>query len=298
MQAIVGVLLAAGIQSAGAGAGPAGPTTWVPFAADILITMPRRSQVWGRHVQDEHGCVRSETVHPDGSSMIVITNFQVARAYRLFRGIWTVQPMKLGPDGDRRPPPQLAVGQQVDSIEGFAAYVHETVVRSPRGDYKDRAVVLPALNYFRAVSTLPGGETRKAINIRLSAPPHSEFLPPEGAAVREESGYSGFMSLSAVVLRIAFPGLKETEALTTEETAFPLRTPSGLMLTLVTSVIDETKGTVRIRVLDNATGPTGNVRGDVIDEVDVNLGEQASTTKLGEGFTVRVVRIRARTVPR
>ncbi len=46
-----------------------------------------------------------------------------------------------------------------------------------------------------------------------------------------------------------------------------MKTPSGIPLTIVTSVVDREKALVRIRVLQSASGPPGNVCGDLLDEV-------------------------------
>src|SRR4029079_6096641 len=65
---------------------PDAPQEWVAFSADIRINIPNRPEAWGRYVQDEHGCVRQEMVHPDGSALVTITNFETERFYRLYHG--------------------------------------------------------------------------------------------------------------------------------------------------------------------------------------------------------------------
>jgi hypothetical protein len=113
---------------------PPAPRSWVAFSADVRIEMPKRPEAWGRYVQDEHGCVRQEMVHPDGSALITMTNFETERMYRLQRGSWTTQPMRMGPMP--RMPHQLPVTRKLEPIEGYDAYLSEQNVRSPRGDYK------------------------------------------------------------------------------------------------------------------------------------------------------------------
>jgi hypothetical protein len=271
----------------------ASPATWIAFSADVKVVIPGQPERWGRHVQDEHGCRRQEVFHPDGSSMITLLNFQTQRMYRLFRGAWTSQPMKIGPVDNRRPY-SLSVTRKAPSIEGFDAYVHESNVRGPRGNFTRTAVVIPALNFFEAVTTTFSGETRTAVNIRVEPQLHDQFLPPRDAAVAEQPGYGGFMEFAAVVLQIAFPGQPATQITTTEENAFALKTPAGMSITLVTSVTDFEKNIVRVRLLSNATGSPGNVKGDLIDEVTVALGNTAATTRLGETLTISVTRIGTR----
>jgi hypothetical protein len=265
------------------------PKKWVAFSADVRIEMPKRPEAWGRYVQDEHGCVRQDVVHPDGSAIVTITNFQSEQMYRLMKGAWTTQPMRMGTMV--RQPYRLRVTRKLEPIEGFDAYLHESNVRSPRGDYTSSETVIPSLNFFRAVITTPSGERRTAVNIRLGEQPHEQFLPPPGALVIERPGYGGYMSLMAVVLRLQFAGLPPVDAVTTEEKAYELKTPSGIPLTLVTSVIDASKNLVRIRVMANATGSPGNVRGDVLDDVQVPLGSTGRTTRLGETLTISVTRV-------
>ena len=55
-------------------------------------------------MQDEHGCLRRETVHPDGSLMGNISNYENATSYSLKRGSWTAQGIRLIPGLARRPP--------------------------------------------------------------------------------------------------------------------------------------------------------------------------------------------------
>ena len=268
---------------------PIPPQEWVAFSADVRINIPNRAEAWGRYVQDEHGCVRQEMVHPDGSALITMTNFQTERMYRLYHGAWTSQPMRIGTMPRR--PSQLSLSRKTDSIEGFDAYTSVSSVRSPRGDYKQEATVIPALNHFRAITTTPSGERRTAVNIRVGPQSHDQFVPPPGAVVTEEAGFGGYMSFSAVGLRIAFAGHTPIEAVTTEETAYAVKTPSGIPLTIVTSVVDREKGLVRIRVLQSASGAPGNVRGDLLDEVHVALGGTGQTTKIGDMLTLTVTRV-------
>jgi len=230
--------------------------------------------------------------HPDGSAMVTLLNFQTMKMYRLFRGAWTSQAMRPGPE-IRRPLTQ-AVHEKAAPIEGFDAYVSELPVRSPRGNYVDRTTVIPSLNFFRAELTTFAGETRTAVNIKAGPQSHDQFLPPPGAAIADQPGFSGYMSMSAVVLRLSFGGQPPTEITTSEETAFAIKTPSGLPLTIVTTVTDWDKNIVRVRVLNNAKGSPGNVQGDLLDEVTAALGAAVETTRLGENLTITVTRIRDR----
>jgi hypothetical protein len=122
--------------------------------------------------------------------MITITNFETERMYRLQRGSWTSQPMRMGPMP--RMPRQLPVTRKLESIEGFDAYQYESTVRpapgttSPRGEYKRVSTAIPALSDFDAVLDLPSGERRTAVNIRLGPQSASAFCKTQ-AGGRETS---------------------------------------------------------------------------------------------------------------
>lgn len=267
-----------------------------PFSAELRITHPTRPLAFGRQLQDEHGCMRRETVHPDGSLMITITNFETEKTYRLMRGSWTEQSMRLIPGLPRRPR-TATVERQLNPIEGFEAYLSVMPMKSPRGDYTQESIVIPALNFFVAHQVSQNGETITAQNIRLGAPDHAEFLPPPGAATGKLPGVGGSIQLSAVVIVVTFAGKPPLELTTTEERPVNVTTPVEDTVQLVTTVVDDAKNLVRVRIMKNAVakGPgPGNVHGDVLDDVQLTLGGTVQTTKLPENFTVTVTRIRDR----
>jgi hypothetical protein len=144
------------------------------------------------------------------------------------------------------------------------------------------------------VQTLPNGDTITAQNIRLGAPDHAEFLPPPGAAVGERPGGRAGQ-FSAVVVAVTFENRGPVELTTTEERPMDLRTPMAETIQIVTTVVDDAKNLVRVRIMKNAaTAGIGNVRGDLLDEVLVQLGGTVRTTKLPENFSVTITRIRDR----
>ena len=271
------------------------PSTWVGFSADLKISHPTRSTTYGRHLQDEHGCTRRETVNPDGTLMIAISNYQTARSYTFGRGVWTSQEIRLIPGLARRPPNSL-VQQLAKKVEGFDAYLSTIRVTSPRGNYTEDRLVIPALNFFVVEQTRTAtNETTTAENIRLGSPDHAEFLPPAGASVEERSG-GRVGQFSAVVVWIAFPNRPSIELTTTEERPVNVTTPLGETLQIVTRVVDHEKNIVRVRILKNAreSGPVGDVKGDELGEVQVALGGTVETTSLAENFVISVRRIRDR----
>ena len=82
---------------------------------------------------------------------------------------------------------------------------------------------------------------------------------------------------------------------TTEEKPVDMRTPLDEAVQVVTSIIDDARGLVRVRIFKNATGsPTAGIKGDLLDEVQVALGATGQTTKLPMNFLVTVTRIRNR----
>jgi hypothetical protein len=267
---------------------PVGPGEWVPFSADIRITFANGKEARGRHVQDEHGCSRNEMVHPDGSRMIMLINFEKEMAYQLYRGAWTSRPLRVGQIA--RTPTQMRVSRQAEPIEGFDAYIAEPLVRTPKGEYKDAVTVIPALNFFRAASVSPGGDRRVAANIKVAPQPRGEFLPPPGARVTEQPSV-GVMTFRSIGLRLGFAGQDPFDAVTREQAAYAVKTPSGIPLTLVATVDDPAKLVIRIRVLANAKGRPGDVRGKLLDEIFVALGSTVATTKLRETLTIEVIRV-------
>ena len=82
------------------------------------------------------------------------------------------------------------------------------------------------------------------------------------------------------------------EVTTTEEKPVDVRTPLDEAVQLVTTVIDDAKNLVRVRIFKSATGrPTAGIKGDLVDEVQVALGATVQTTKLPVNFLVTVTRI-------
>ena len=275
----------------------AGPSTWVPFSAELKIEHPSRPTAFGRFLQDEHGCTRRETVHPDGSLMVTILNFETERMYRLMRGSWTSQPMRLVASLPRRPSTR-PLHRKSDPLEGLDTYVSVVNVRTPTGDYTREAVVAPALNYFEVVQQLrPGGETIRAQNIKLAPPAAAEFLPPAGAVVAERPEEGGALTFQAVDIRIVFPQTPPVTLGTTEERLVELKTPLGEKLQLVTRVIDGTER-LRVRVYKNAVrkGAVG-VDGELLEEVELPFTGSAATTRLVENFEVTVARVGMRKFP-
>ena len=274
------------------GQGVAGPSTWVAFSAELVTTHPSRPTTFGRYVQDEHGCNRRESVNPDGTLMVTIHNYEAGRSYTFSRAMWASQDMRLVPGLVHRPG-NMRVERLVKQVEGLDAYLSTITVRSPRGNYTEERLLIPALNFFVAEQTRTlTKETITAQNIRIGSPDHAEFLPPAGALVEEREGMSVGQFIE-VVVSIAFPDRPATELTTTEETPMDLRTPRGETLQIVTTVVDYTRNIARVRILKNAkkSGPLAEVTGDELGTLQVALGGTVETTTLPENFTVSVRRI-------
>jgi hypothetical protein len=270
------------------------PTVFVAFSADLKITNPKRPDAFGRHLQDEHGCVRRETVYPNGSPMIFITNFETQKTYRLGTSGWTVQPMRivegLGPSPRR--PRTMPVIKKVDPIEGFEVWTSTIkVTNSPTGETSRDMLVIPALNFFEPIQKL-GSDTLTAHNIRVGPIDHAEFLPPPTVSPTELKEAGGFLQFQTVELEVGTEGIATTNLQTMEETPLPLGARGFEHVQMVTTVVDNEKGLVRVRVMSNAKrAGVGKVSGDILDEVDVLLGSTVQTTKLPQNLTIRVLRI-------
>lgn len=274
--------------------GPPQPTKWIAFSAELRIEHPDRPTAFGRYLQDEHGCNRRETVHPDGSLMVSIMNFENETFYQLMRGNWTSQAMRLVPGIPRRPR-VMNLTQKRAPVEGYEAFISLMEVKSPRGNYTRESVVLPGLNNFEAVSKQGNGETITAQNIRQGAPDHAEFMPPPGAAVGVREGFGGAMTFQGLTLRVTFTTGQMAGIETTEEGPTFIKTPGGEELFIVARAVEDKTDVLRVRVMRNAQkrGP-GRVEGDVIEELEFPFTGVGTTTKLAENFSVVLMRIGAR----
>jgi hypothetical protein len=268
------------------------PTTFVAFSADLKITNPKRPVAFGRYLQDEHGCTRRETVFPDGSPMIVITNHRTLQSYRLGRSGWIVQPMRIVEGLPSHRPRSMPVLKKVSPIEGFEVWTSSIrVTNSPTGETSREMLVIPALNFFEPVQQL-GSDTITAENFRVGPVDHAEFLPPATVSPTPVQEPGGFLQFVAVELAVAINEGPPANMVAAEETLMPVRTPGFEHLKIVTTVVDNEKGLVRVRVMTNAKrAGVGKVSGDILDEVEVLLGSTVQTTKLPQNLTIRVLRI-------
>ena len=226
--------------------------------------------------------------------MIAITNYETRKMYRLGRSGWTVQPMRLV-EGSALPPRRprtMPVIKKVEPIEGFEVWTSSvTLTNSPTGETSRDMLVIPALNFFEPVQKL-GSDTITAHNIRQGPVDHAEFLPPPTVSPTELQEPGGYMQFQAVELEVTIAEGPPTHMEAAEDTPMPVRTPGFEHLQLVTTVVNNEKGLVRVRVMTNAkrAGP-GTVKGDVLDELEIPLGATARTTKLPQTLAIRVLRI-------
>jgi hypothetical protein len=268
---------------------PPAPTTWVAFSADLEIFTPGEPPEYGRHVQDEHGCRLRETVDA-GQRTITITNQHTNTTYRFAGGRWTAQSMRTGPEASR-PITRMRVDAKAPVFEGFDAFVLQRLTKSADGESYRETLVIPALNYFEPVLTLPNGRTITARNIKVEPQSHDLFLPPATAEVTSLPGFGGSMRFAAVVVAVTFPGQPARELTTTEERVYEFTTPEGRTYKMLTTVVDWDTNQVRVRLVENPKGPLGNITGEILDEVRLPLGGTAATSKLPENFQLRITRI-------
>jgi hypothetical protein len=277
-------------------AGPPQPTKWVAFSAELRIDHPSRPTAFGRFLQDEHGCSRRETAHPDGSLMVSIMNFENETFYQLMRGNWSSRPMRVVPGVPRRAPVRN-LDRRTTPIEGYEAFISTMPVKSPRGDYARESIVLPALNNFEAVAKAGNGETITAQNIRLGTPDHAEFIPPPGAAVAALEGFGGSVTFQSLTLRLTFPNGHTAGLETTEESPTLIKTPGGDEFFVVARAVEDRTDVLRLRVMRNAQPRgMGRVEGDVVEEIEFPFSGTGTTTRLAENFSVSLMRIGARKI--
>jgi hypothetical protein len=268
-------------------------TAWVPFSAELTLHRADGTTASGRFFQDEHGCERKESpTGPRGTTVITIQNFEQQKFYQSINDRWTVQPMRLGPGGTRVPRDIRGVplGR---TLEGYALFEQQINLRLRDGTTTVRRnVVVPELNHFIVEQTIgvKDGDVMKAHAIKKGPPDPSLFVPPPGAVVTEREGFGGAMRFHAVELQIRFAGREPVNLVTTELTPSPTTTPGGETLFVVTEADDRLER-VTVRIMRNATGQRGTVRGDVLEIMELPLGASSPTTKLAENFEIRVVRI-------
>jgi hypothetical protein len=273
------------------------PAHWVPFSVQLKVIHADGSELPGRFFRDQHGCERQEIpTGPRRSTILTIKNFEKGVFYRKMVEQWTVQPMKLGPEGNVPHKRFGSLTKLPDLYEGFEVYEQQVPSHGPKGTTMVRHVLAPELNFYLVMTEMPVGRILRAHNIQLGPQDHSLFELPAGAVATERPGYGGAMVFAAVVLRVTFPGSAPQDLLTTEERASKLTTPEGDVLFVMTSVVDPALNRVRVTVLRDATGRLGAVRGTVLDEASVMLGGAVHTTKLRENFEISVVRISDGTV--
>lgn len=268
-------------------------TDWVPFSALLRITRPDGSESAGRFYRDQHGCERQETqMGPQGTLIVTIKNFETERFYRLMLDRWSSQQMRVGPErtAPRKSGPTRASPTKREGFDVFPV----RVTTERRGGTKTvtRSLVAPQLDGFALEREIPPDRLQTAHSIRLGPPDPTLFLPPAGQPITEEPGYGGFMSFSAVELRIAFPGRPPIDVVTTEETPYTFQTPSGQPLSLVVAVTDRLLDRVVIRIMRNASGRAGNIKGELLEVLETPLGGTRSTIRQAENFEVTVIRIR------
>lgn len=278
---------------------PAPARMWVAFSAQLRYVTPDGLELTGRFFRDEHGCERRETpTGPQRSTIISIQNFEKQLFYQMMRDSWNVQPMRIA--GGRPMPRRIGRPTGVkDTREGYDVIEVEIQVRGRAGSTARRMLVAPRLNDFPMQQDYNVSGLRETAHSIVEGPPdHSLFVPPAGVIITEREGFGGSMSFAAVELAITLPGRAPIQAVTTEETIYPLQLPSGDTVALVTTAIGDAHDRVRIRIMRNASGRPGAVKGDVIDDLELPLGGSSPTARLRENFEIRVVRIGMNRAPR
>ena len=189
----------------------------------------------------------------------------------------------------------MPVIKKVDPIEGFEVWTSTIrVTNSPTGQTSRDLLVIPALNFFEPVQKL-SSDTITAHNIKLGPVDHAEFLPPPSVSPIELQEPGGYLQFQAVELDVVVSDSARENLVTTEETPMGVRTPGFEHLQIVTTVVDNPNGLVRVTVMTNSkrTG-AGKFTGDVLDTIEVMLGGTERTTKLPQNLTIKVARIGAR----
>lgn len=165
------------------------PDGWVPFSADVAVTMPDGALGTGRFFRASNGSTREEGGGPDHFG-IAIHNIPRALYYEFNqgatdrrnagRGTWTARPMQLPARGWK--PQRFHEGipgltRSPETIEGLMVY---------REELSDGTTLLraPALNFFPLITSGgPLGRKRIYSNLQFGEPPQDLFEPPAGAVV-------------------------------------------------------------------------------------------------------------------
>jgi hypothetical protein len=170
------------------------PLDWVPFSADVKITLFDGTLEKGRFFRDRLGSQKWDiSTAADGRRLITISNVDRSLYYRSTDGTnWTSQPIELNRFNHQpvrisnqmkeftpfsyRLDLQAGGSGTVRAQTGLRAYRQTT----PQGDTFLR---VPALNFFPVVQNSLAHFTRVYTNITLADPPAKEFEPPAGALV-------------------------------------------------------------------------------------------------------------------
>jgi hypothetical protein len=171
-----------------------GPSTWVPFAADLRTVADDGTVTVGRFYRNGDGSTRSQT----GPSVVEITNIAIKNipdvrfyTWNKRRG-WSEQPMQLPPDGWK--PRSLVLTPDVtvltEKLEGFDVI---KITHGPSSMYE-----VPQLNFFPVVTIRECTSAPRTTvcgtwlsNIRIGEQPIEFFRPPSDQAVVPRSDPGG-----------------------------------------------------------------------------------------------------------
>lgn len=182
------------------------PKTWVPFTADVAVTLPNGERQRGKHYRRGDGSGRLDitSVERPEAALISINNISEATYYRFSPKLgWISGPMRLPPG--RFNPPQWHLGmvglqrypfrlalragetQELQADKGFEAYAYLTPKGTPR-------LVVPDLNFFAVVNTSVRGRREAYTNIVIGEPDPNLFRPPAGAKITRTSKIDGVIA--------------------------------------------------------------------------------------------------------
>jgi hypothetical protein len=157
------------------------PDGWVPFEADVEITLPGAKLVLGKFHRASDGSSRQEAWGDDPSERTIdIVNSERGELYRFSkRRGWRSKPTQA-------PPVRLRyrIGRYTspyaDRVEGYVVYLQT----GPSGD---AFLVAPDLNFMPLVTQdVSTGKRIVYKNIKKGEPARALFLPPPGVEVAKE----------------------------------------------------------------------------------------------------------------
>ena len=169
------------------------PSTWVPFTADLSITLSDGTREDGSYVRASNGSERWHLMRlSDGRTLDEVSNVNQLRFYRSTGGnVWTRYNI----------PSRPAIVQWSSASRNLARYQFKLdIANGGSGDIKASTgfeayqlilpngtvhLLVPDLNFFPVLQQELGGTLKKYSNVMVGEPTQENFAPPANATISD-----------------------------------------------------------------------------------------------------------------